>query len=139
MAGVRAPAVLLAAVLALFAAGCGGDDDGSGEDGAPTAAPPAPPQTSAIEEPGPVPNTFNDEGASGTFACESQNITVNGQDSDLHFTGPCGTVVVNGDRSTVVIDDAQVIVVNGVDATVTYTGDPEVVVNGEGATAEPAE
>lgn len=134
MGGTRLPAVLLAAVLALAVAGCG--DGGSGEDGDPT-APPPPPQTSAIDRPGAVANTFNDEGASGTFECQSQNITVNGEDSDLHFTGPCGTVVVNGDRSTVVVDDAQVIVVNGEQATVTYGGDPEVVVTGEGASADP--
>jgi Protein of unknown function (DUF3060) len=128
------PAVLLATVLALAACG-----DDSGPEADPTAPPPAPPPTSAIDEPGAVPNTFNDEGAAGTFECESQNITVNGEDSDLHFTGPCGTVVVNGARSTVVVDDAEVIVVNGEEATVTYAGDPEVVVNGEGASAEPEE
>lgn len=127
------PAVLLAAVLALAA--CGGDDpDPTG----PETPPPAPPQTSAIEQPGPIPNTFNDEGASGTYECGNQNITVNGEDSDLHFTGACGTVVVNGARSTVVVDDAAVIVVNGEDAAVTYSGDPEVVMNGEGASAEEA-
>jgi hypothetical protein len=122
-------------VLALLGAGCGGD--GSDSDGEPTGPPPVPPQTSAIEHPGPVPNTFNEEGSSGSYECGSQNITVNGEDSELRFTGPCGTVVVNGDRSIVVVDDAEVIVVNGEDATVTYSGDPEVVVNGEGASAEP--
>jgi Protein of unknown function (DUF3060) len=130
--GTRGPAVLLATVLALLGAACGdsnGDDDPTG--------PPPPPETSAIERPGAVPDTFNDEGASGTFECGSQNITVNGEDSDLHFTGPCGTVVVNGARSTVVVDDAQVIVVNGEQASVTYGGDPEVVVNAEDANAEP--
>ena len=132
--GTRVPAVLLAALLALLGAGCGGDDPEPDAD--PTAPPPAPPETSAIDHPGPVPDTFNDEAAAGTYECGSQNITVNGEESDLHFTGPCGTVVVNGDRSIVVVDDAAVIVVNGEDATVTYAGDPEVVVNGEGATAE---
>jgi hypothetical protein len=133
--GVRAPAVLLAALLALLGAGCGGDDPDPDASGT-TGPPPAAPQTSAIDHPGPVPNTFNEEGASGTYECGSQNITVNGEESDLHFTGPCNTVVVNGARSTVAVEDAEVIVVNGEDATVTYAGDPEVVVNGEGATAE---
>jgi hypothetical protein len=130
--GTRVPAVLLAGVLALLGAACG-DDSEPAED--PT-GPPAPPQTSAVDHPGPVPNAFNDEGASGTYECGSQNITVNGEESDLRLTGPCGTVVVNGDRSTVVVDDAEVIVVNGEDAAVTYSGEPEVAVNGEGATAE---
>src|SRR5690606_8310985 len=109
--GTRVPAVLLAAVLAVLGAGCGGDDDGGddGSGGDQTTAPAPPPQTSPVDEPGAVANTFNDQGASGTYECQEQNITVNGEDSDLRFTGPCGTVVVNGDRSTVVVEDAEVI------------------------------
>jgi phage baseplate assembly protein gpV len=122
-------------VLVLLGAGC--SDDGGGEtappdDGLPTPPPVTTPQATS----GTSPTVFNDEGAVGTFDCAGQDITVNGADVDVHLTGACGTVVVNGDRVRLVVDDAAIIVVNGDESEVTYSGDPEVTVNGEDSSAE---
>jgi hypothetical protein len=151
IAQASASAVLVG-VLALLGAGCGGDPEPT--DDPPTGPTSAPPATapesptgggSGSGAPGDgdgererAPLVFNDEDSTGTYDCAGQNVTVNGDDADLRLTGRCGTVVVNGERDRVVVEDAEVIVVNGEDARVTYSGDPEVAVTGEGASADPA-
>jgi DUF3060 family protein len=125
--------LVLLGTLVLLAAGCGGDPDEPEGGDAATLAPPVVTQATS----GTSPTVFNDEGAAGTFDCAGQDITVNGAETDVHLTGACGTVVVNGDRVRLVVDDAAVIVVNGDDSTVSYRGEPDVTVNGEDSTAEP--
>lgn len=121
--------LLVVCALALLAAGCGGDEDPQVDD--PPVFPIATQPTSGM-----APGVFNDEGVTGSFECGGQDITLNGAEADIQLTGTCGTVVVNGDRVRLVVDDAAVIVVNSDDSTVTYGGDPEVTVNGD-STAEP--
>lgn len=86
----------------------------------------------------PAPAAFNAR-ATGEYDCGGQNVTVNGDESELHLLGLCGTVVINAEQATVTVDEAELIVVNGAGSHVVYSGDPEVVLNGEDATAEPAE
>lgn len=145
-----AAAVGFTGMLALLV-GCGGSE--------PAAEPTDPPATTApagggtagpgdsgsdgpggsdADGPEPAPAAFNAQ-ASGTYDCGGQNVTVNGDGSDLHLAGTCGTVVINAEDATLVIDEAELIVVNGAGSHVTYGGDPEVVVNGEDASAEPAD
>jgi hypothetical protein len=122
--------LVLCALALLAAAGCGGEDDPpvDGDD-------PVPPIATQPTG-GTAPGVFNDEGVTGSYECGGQDITLNGAEADVHLTGACGTVVVNGDRVRLVVDDAAVIVVNGDDSTVSYGGDPEVTVNGD-SDAEP--
>jgi hypothetical protein len=139
--GIKAAATALVGMLALaggMGAGCGGDEPEAPSpiDITAPGRPGAPDPTNGAAAPAPA--AFNDDRTSGTYDCEGQNITVNSQDADLHLVGECATVVVNGERARVVIDDAELIVVNGEDARATYSGDPEIVVTGEDATAEPA-
>lgn len=131
-----ASALLTGALMIALATGCGGGDDPTTPAPAGSEAGPGAPQPPANDS-GVAPAAFNEDGATGTYDCAEQNVTINGHDADLHLTGPCAIVVVNGERSRVVIDDAQLIVVNGEGSEVTYAGEPEVVVNAEDASAEP--
>lgn len=134
-----ATALLTGALMVTLVAACSDDGEQTSPGFAPgnnsTGGPPAAPGPTS----GTAPAAFNDDGARGTFDCAGQNVTINGHGADLHLTGSCAIVVINGERSTVVVDDAQMIVVNGENSAVTYSGEPEVVVNAENATAEPAD
>ncbi|QSB15288.1 DUF3060 domain-containing protein [Natronosporangium hydrolyticum] len=144
---IKTAAVLVAGALALFGAGCGGDDAADDPD-APTTAPTPDPADSPdgdadgaddADDSGQAPTAFNEETASGSYECGGQDVTVNSETADLEFTGACGIVVINGDDAEVIIEEAEMIVVNGENASVVYGGDPEVVVNGENASAEAAD
>jgi hypothetical protein len=144
---IRTASALLVGMLALAGTACGGDSDaaeGSQPDPTGSAAPgpETDPEQDAREVDGDgerAPAAFNNDNASGTFDCDGQNVTVNGEDADLHLVGTCGIVVINGEHARVTVDDAEIIVVNGAEAQLRYSGDPEITVNGENATAEPVE
>jgi uncharacterized protein YjbI with pentapeptide repeats len=93
-----------------------------------TEAPPAAPKAPAV---------FNTP-AHGTYSCTGGTVAINGASSDLHLTGQCDLVTVNGAGSHVEIDAANRIIINGAKAAVTYHGTAQVLVNGAGATAHRA-
>ncbi|HLU44589.1 MAG TPA: DUF3060 domain-containing protein [Natronosporangium sp.] len=142
---IRTAAAGFTGVLALLAGCSGGADPADRAEPPTTTAPagdtPADPDGSGdspSDGPEPAPAAFNDQ-TTGTYDCGGQNITINGDGSDLHLTGACGIVVINAAQATLVVDAAEMIVVNGADSHVTYGGEPEVFVNGEDASAEPAD
>lgn len=140
-----AAAVVFTGALALLAACDGGSEpvedppvSAGSSAGTPDAGPGSgdPGESESGEELAPA--AFNAR-ASGAYDCGGQNITVNGDESELHLLGTCGTVVINAEQATVTVDGAELIVVNGAGSHVNYSGEPEVVLNGEDTTAEPAE
>lgn len=98
-----------------------------------------PPTTSSGAPPAgqAAPSVFNDP-ADGTYACTGGSVAINGAGSDIHLTGECDDVLVNGAGSSVEVDAANRILVNGARAHVTYHGNPQVAVTGAGASADPA-
>lgn len=76
-----------------------------------------------------------DRTVTGTYHCSDADVAIKGANSDVHLTGSCDAVVVQGDGSHVEVDAAKSIIVNGDNAAVIYHGEAYVQVNGAGATA----